>query len=202
MKKIFTIVFLNIILSCQGSIPENSTTYSNGRPKGSLIGIAGFDSYIRPNFFKNSDFSLAYYFIDYRLAPLLGSYSHNGGSAVFKNGNPNTLNIHLWDKLIHGFSESLTNICDGETASNYKIGEYKEGALSVIKNICSDDFSIGDLESAWLLVMGYRAPYSEYVAWLNFYETSGADILRLPAKQRVYSVVKSIMLNPYFLLEH
>jgi hypothetical protein len=55
------------------------------------------------------------------------------------------------------------------------------------------------MQDFWLYLLGYSAAAPEYVAWRDF-------ILReydgKPARETIEAMTLSLMLNPYFLMQH
>src|SRR6185437_16949201 len=102
---------------------------------------------------------------------LLGSYDDNSGNDAFRNGDPNALNMLLWQMLLQLTTSDIASHCKKEEKL-----PYSAFFQSVIDPLCdwpSPAAKTEDhLRNFWLALMGYDAPEEEFLAWEKFATTS------------------------------
>jgi hypothetical protein len=134
----------------------------------------------------------------YSMRQLLGVYSDLGGESEFRNGQPNSVNMLLWNWVIDDFASDIQTNC---SQSSVRIGLLSQ-VRDTINEICkwpnSDAKSETAMRNFWLAFMSYDAPPEEFDAWKEFFLSSSYK--DRPASETVRAMTLAILYNPHFLL--
>lgn len=130
------------------------------------------------------------------LAPLLGTWNNFGGEHVFRNGDPNPVNMLIWHGTFSAFAKALAGGC---SRPPFDLNE--RFARSLAKACAwprAEAKEQGAMLELWLALMGYNAPESEFAAWRAFLLARYGD---RPAGEALEAMGFTILMNPYFLLD-
>lgn len=133
------------------------------------------------------------------LLDLLGTYDETSGSDQFKNGDPNSVNMLLWQLLLEAMGQELSLRCS-HTGTLHLNPVFQ----AAIDPLCQWPAPSAKTDSAlrgfWTAVMGYDAPEEEFLAWEQFALTS--SYAGKPAAEAVPILFFLVAYNPYFLLRN
>lgn len=131
------------------------------------------------------------------LETLTGTWQPQGSEHTFQNGEPNAVNMVLIRLAFSRFAQNLAGSC--QTAYFSLNDDFYDALEALCAWPSADARSDEVLQDFWLYLMGYSAAESEYIAWRGF-------ILReyggKPARETIEAMTLSLMLNPYFLMQH
>lgn len=131
------------------------------------------------------------------LETLAGSWLPQGTEYSFQNGDPNAVNMVLIRLTFFRFAQSLAKSC--ETA-HFPLNDNFYDTLEALCAWPSPEAQKdGVMQDFWLYLMGYDAAETEYTAWRDFIRR---DYGGKPARESIEAMTLSLMLNPYFLLQH
>lgn len=143
-----------------------------------------------------STISLARY-IDYNLRSLLGARVAFGGESVFSNGEPNSVNMLLWNVSLQGVADEIALNCSFNSFPPLN-NKFKAALQKVCLWPEESAKSNSVLQEYWLAVMGYDAPIEEFEAWRDFFLTS--SFAKKSAQETISPLTFAILYNPHFLL--
>ena len=151
-------------------------------------------------------FSLGRYIGGSNIGKLMGYYQGNGLTSGFYNSQPNATNMLLWYLAFEGLSTDLSKICQKpeQTSENPSgvILQLNDFYKSKLQGLCAWPETQSRNETAlsalWLATMSYDAPQEEYDAWKAFLLSD--EFLHVNSEAAIKAMLKSIFLNPYFLL--
>jgi len=130
------------------------------------------------------------------LLNLLGFYESDGENS-FRNGQPNSINMLMWQMVLQGFASDVAAHCTNQSRLLFQ-----PVFRSTLDTLCrwpspeaQDDAT---MRMFWLSVMSYDAPEEEYLAWRDFFLRS--SYVSRPASEAVSALILSILYNPHFLL--
>jgi hypothetical protein len=131
------------------------------------------------------------------LETLTGTWQPQGSEHSFQNGEPNAVNMVLIRVTFSRFAQNLAGSCQ---SAHFALNDDFYDALEALCAWPSPEARSEEvMQDFWLYLMGYNAAEPEYVAWRDF-------ILReygsRPARESIEAMTLSLMLNPYFLLQH
>lgn len=139
------------------------------------------------------------------LSALLGQWNGFGVQSSFLNGKPNTINLILWHLALSGFAQDLARVCpDATEKPTFKTDSLNPLLLKSLQTLCSwPDASAknaDNLMALWMSLMGFDAPYEEFLAWQEFLHSP--EMGQTPAAQALPDAITAIFLNPHFLLKN
>ncbi|MGZ3652126.1 MAG: hypothetical protein ACXVB9_19835 [Bdellovibrionota bacterium] len=130
------------------------------------------------------------------LLNLLGSYDKTSGTNQFRNGDPNSVSMLLWQLLLQLTGKDVADRCRGQ---GIRVNPIFQAALDPICKWPSPEAqSDSSLRGFWTSVMGYDAPEEEFLAWKQFALSS--SFANRPASEAVPAFFFLITINPHFLL--
>lgn len=131
------------------------------------------------------------------LETLAGAWLPQGTEFSFQNGEPNAVNMVLIRLTFFRFAQSLAKSCESaQFPLNDNFYDTLEALCAWPSPEARNDKIMQDF---WLYLMGYNAGEAEYVAWRDFIRR---DYGGKPARESIEAMTLSLMLNPYFLLQH
>jgi hypothetical protein len=131
------------------------------------------------------------------LETLAGSWLPQGAEHSFQNGEPNAVNMVLIRLTFFRFAQNLAKSCESaQFPLNDNFYDTLEALCAWPSAEARNDKIMQDF---WLSLMGYNAVESEYVAWRDFILR---DFGGKSARESIEAMTLSLMLNPYFLLQH
>jgi hypothetical protein len=132
------------------------------------------------------------------LLQLLGEYNGTGNNE-FANGDPNSVNMLLWQLLLQLAGKDLAARCQNQ--GHLRLNPVFEASFTPLCQWPAASAKTDEvLRAFWLGVMGYDAPEEELLAWENFALTSG--YASKPAAEAIPALFLLITYNPYFLLRN
>ena len=209
----FSLAFSLLLSSSSCSRTKDSSEIkAAGNRVGEFKGIVATNKILNTRLFKqggNFQFDVSLY-LDRQtsLIELLGVYSNIGPLNDFRNGTPNSLNMLLWNLVFSGLSKDIAESCgtpqlviEGSIKIDYnqsfaeRLGALCKGPVLDLKNEES-------LLNFWWSVEGFDAPREEYLAWRDFFMSPQSPYANAPSKEAIQAMLKTMFLNPYFLLEN
>jgi hypothetical protein len=131
------------------------------------------------------------------LETLTGTWQPQGSEHSFQNGEPNAVNMVLMRLTFSRFAQSLSRSCE---SAQYPLNDYFYDSLEALCAWPSEEARSDDvMQDFWLYLMGYNAAESEYTEWRDFIRREYGD---KPASEAIEAMTLSLMLNPYFLIQH
>ncbi len=192
--------------SCQTSRKnKGSTTKSVGVPVGQFRGYQRINALIKSRMIEPGEqsrgFDLSGRFLgSYDLALLMGSFTDASGKQSYVNGDPNVVSMTLWDTALTGFAGMMSGYCV-DAPSSYGLNVR---GVQAIKSACTawpNGVTDAQLHELWSWVMSFDAPESAESDWKAAILDPASPIRQLPAKDGVAAVMRTIFMNPWFLLE-
>ena len=129
---------------------------------------------------------------------LLGGTPVNSGLSQFENGEPNAVNMLMWDLVANGVSQDLGSSCVSSPQGLALNPTFAKALSDLCAWPATDAQTATVMENFWLALMSYDAPEDEYSAWRDFFTQSSFS--HRPASEAVPAMVTAILLNPYFQL--
>ncbi len=131
------------------------------------------------------------------LLSLLGTYDEDSGSDQFKNGDPNSVNMLLWQLLLQLAGQDIAARCQGK--GHLRVNPVFQAALTPLCKWPAPEAKADEaLRAFWVSVMGYDAPEEEFLAWEQFALTS--TYAAKPAAETLPILFFLLAYNPHFLL--
>jgi hypothetical protein len=204
--------------SCQTSNKnKGSTTKSVGVPVGQFRGYQRINALIRSrllepgglgrSFDLGGTFLGAYSSDRYpsELALLMGSYTDASGKQSYVNGEPNAVSMTLWDTALTGFAGMMSGYCSDAPGAGALIQPpLNVRGAQALRSVCAawpNGVTDAQLHELWSWVMLFDAPESAEADWKAGILDPASPIRQLPAKDGVAAIMRTIFLNPWFLLE-
>jgi hypothetical protein len=132
------------------------------------------------------------------LLDLLGTHSGEQGNNEFRNGDPNAVNMLVWQMMLQLVAQDVASNCRSD-GSLLLLNPYFQAALDPLCHWpAAEAKTDANLRGFWTAVMGYDAPESEFLAWEKFAQTS--SVASQPAGQALPVLFFLIAYNPFFLL--
>lgn len=131
------------------------------------------------------------------LETLTGTWQPQGSEHSFQNGEPNAVNMVLIRLTFSRFAQNLAGSC--QTAYFSLNDDFYDALEALCAWPAPEARSEEIIQDFWLYLMGYSAAKSEYIAWRDFILREYAD---KPARETIEAMTLSLMLNPYFLMQH
>lgn len=137
------------------------------------------------------------------LSGFLGSYQGEKDSNKYRSGDPNALNMMLWNIVISGIATDASQHClaDGKPLA-FRDTQFSTQLTKICTWPSPDAAQPETLAGLWDTVMGYDVPKSEFNSWKNAILSADSPMLKLSGADATYALVKSILMNPYFLIQH
>ena len=138
------------------------------------------------------------------LGQLLGYQAGDGLEADFRNGDPNGVNMLLWQLVFNGVANDLASLCSNP--ESLSLGWQAQGNLRELiqDRLCEWPDPVARNQEAlvalWLEIMHYDAPPSEFFAFVDFFLSP--DYESATAEEFIHDATMAIFLNPYFLLHN
>ena len=127
----------------------------------------------------------------------MGAFIEQDGEVRFVNGEPNPLNILIWDIAMQGLAHNLVDFCDGRGARLRLKKELKE----LIQSTCQSypNISKEQILDLWMIFIGFLAPFEEAEEFVSFYSAGLKKIE--DGETWLFNVFHSLLMHPYFLLQ-
>jgi len=189
---------------------EPSTIKVAGGRVGQFKGHFAIDKILIARLFQGTaiNFGISQYLgYEGSLLQLMGGYSEIGPANDFRNGTPNALNMLLWQIAFAGLSEDLANACVSPTLISDGIGvnQFNDSFAGRLKTMCAwpnvEVKTETNLLNFWWAVQGFDAPREEFEAWRDFFLSPESPYAQASNKEALTAMLKTMFLNPYFLLE-
>lgn len=210
---LIVLLFIGASSACRSrSKNSGATVKSSGVPIGQFKGYNRINSLIKSRLLdagsSNRYFDLGYVFLggaSRELAILMGDFTEATGRPSYVNGEPNPVSMMLWDTALTGFSESIGGYCpNGPTDSPRADYPLNARGAQLVKAICSNwpnGLTDAQLHDLWTWVMSFDAPESAETEWKASILDAGSPLRQMPAKAGIKAMMRTIFLNPWFLLE-
>lgn len=213
------IFFMGILTAGCSRSDQGSETKAGGNRVGEYRGYVAINQIIRTRFFESKDLSNSFFLGRYvgsysdtfeGLPILLGGFSGEGLHNDFRNGTPNGMNILLWQIVLSKFADDVAASCGTDNNPVY-LGysysfKYNSQLAARLKPLCTWPSATAkeedNLLQLWLSVMSFDAPKEEYEAWRDFFLASTSPFANGSNKDVLKAMLRAMLLNPYFLLEH
>jgi hypothetical protein len=131
------------------------------------------------------------------LLALLGTYASTG-SDQFQNGDPNSVNMLLWQMFLQLTGQELAAHCAHQ--GKLRLNPVFEATLAPLCTWPADTAKTdAALRGFWTGVMGYDAPEEEFLAWEKFALSS--SYAAKPANEALPILFFLVTYNPHFLLK-
>ena len=132
----------------------------------------------------------------------MGSFTDASGRQSYVNGEPNAVSMTLWDTALTGLAEKISGICT-DTPGNIYLNVRGVQAIKAVCLAWPTGVSDAQLHELWSWVMSFDAPESAEADWkAAILDADGLPIRQLPATEGVAAILRTIFMNPWFLLEH
>ena len=202
--------FLLAVMSCSQARREPSKLASDGETVGRFKGYVAVDLGMRQRLLapgaanhlsgylgaETDEFS--------GLVSLLGGFSGGSGASQFRAGDPNAMNMVLWQMVLSLFSQDLAKSCDAPTPADAL--PLNSAFSARLMPLCSWPTPAAktpeNLQAFWLAVMGYAAPQAEFAAWRDYFLAVDSPYANAAPKDVVGAMLLAMFLNPNFLLAH
>jgi hypothetical protein len=133
------------------------------------------------------------------LTDLLGSYESDGLTQTRENGIPNALSAVLWNVLLSSFASDLGAVCTGQSRVANELAPDVAADFEALCGWPAKQSRAPELlERVWRHVMAFDAPPEELAAFQELFESS--ELLSWQPPQVISAIVRSMVLNPHFLL--
>jgi len=206
------------VSSCQTSRKnKGSTTKSVGVPVGQYRGYQRINALIKSRLLEpgaaGRSFDLGGTFLgSYSsdrfpsdMAILMGSFTDASGKLSFVNGEPNAVSMTLWDTALTGFAGMMSGYCGDAPGAGAPVGyPLNVRGAQAIRSVCAvwpNGVTDAQLHELWSWVMSFDAPESAEADWKAAILDPASPIRQLPAKDGVAAIMRTIFVNPWFLLE-
>lgn len=208
-----------LLISCEHAGASRSQLLAEGNRVGHLRGYKAVNQVVASRLIHAPGFDIGW-LLDGHAAPagelagfrlLLGGFNDTPSHREFINGTPNAVNALLWDKVLSRLAAELGKVCVTGTALNLTIRSLSDAVIDVALEptfaaaawpLCQT--SVDDVArraamlELWFAVMGYEPPESEFASWYAAFRTDEAN---LAPSERLRRLLRSMLMNPYFLLE-
>jgi hypothetical protein len=216
--RIKLIIYFALISVMASSVACRSRDRKNGAAvKGSGVPVGQFKGYQRINTLirsrlldtsANRYFDLGSAFLggnSQGLSILMGGFAEGAGRPSYVNGEPNAISMMLWDTALTGLAESIASHCQ-DNPTDYLISAYSLNTRGskAIKSICTvgpNALTDAQLHDLWMWVMSFDAPELVEAEWKAAILEPNSPIRKMPAKDAIKAIMRTIFLNPWFLLE-
>lgn len=211
------IAFLLATVTACSEIESPSQLKAGGNRVGEYKGYVAINRIIQTRFLEpgatSSSFAIGHYLGEYSseiggLSALLGGFSGEASSNDFRNGRPNSLNILLWQIALSNLAKDVAFSCRGSGAPQSLGGRYPYNPpfAARLKPLCSwpspEVKQEATLLNLWQAVMGFDAPKEEYDAWRDYFLNPTSPFANASRDESIKAMFRSMLLSPYFLLEH
>jgi hypothetical protein len=174
-----------------------------------LRGYSEINHYVKSEIVASEDFDIALYLgpkpqgflkvIDTgALHRMLGSERSDGMRTTVEGAQPNAMNMLLWNIVVSGFSSDIDNWCSGRESEMYQKFVLHENFKATILSFCDRNTQSPDnLQELYNQVISIQKTADHERAWIRFHN-SYFDAEE--NKQRVHSLMYSLMYSPEFLV--
>jgi hypothetical protein len=200
--------------------PKETTSHLNvgGNRVGQFSGIFSINQKLQTRLLEstqaNQNFHAGIYLNPSRqyrvegLENLLGAFEGEGINQGFRNGNPNAMNMLLWQIIGFGFANDMAASCSNQMVPEYFNNRYK------FKIDFAKRFNVmcrwpdpevkneSTLLDFWLAFISYDAPKAEFDAWRDLFLDPASPFAQVSPDVAISAMVRTMFLNPYFILEH
>lgn len=207
MKIYLSIVLSWIVLSaCSPASEPTSEPKVGGRATGSLRGLEALEDTINERLFlpRSETIGLRRYLGDESsgLVALLGAFTEVTGFSIQRRAVPNAVNTFLWQKVSAGAADDLAaRACQASAGSLVETFYRAAHTLCLARDPKAPETRQA-MESLWMSLARFEAPEAERDMWIS--DELGVDgiVATSEGQERVAELVQSILMNPYFMLEH
>ncbi len=167
-------------------------------------GYAATDRMIADRLLDNRRFTLGKYLgifptqFEASLLDLLGSHQGFAVERKFQNGDPNAVNMLIWQVVLSSLAAEVRDNCLRTTDIGLN-KRFRASLAAVCQWPDAGAKSEATMRDFWMSVMGYDAPVEEYLAWRDFFLRS--SYASKPGHETVPAMVQAILMNPHFLLK-
>lgn len=203
--------------ACRESESESlSQLKAGGNRVGEYKGHVAINQIIQTRFLEpgvtSRSFAIGRYLDDYinestSLSALLGRFSGEASTNEFRNGRPNSLNMLLWQIALSKLATEVALSCrDANAPQNLGLYPYNASFAARLKPLCSwpspEAKQEAKLLDLWQAVMGFDAPKQEFDAWRDYFLAPTSPFANASRDDSLKAMIRSMLLSPYFLLEH
>lgn len=196
MRRIFLTIAVFAISSC-----VMNPVMAQTRFKGRFV----IEQEIRERLTNSNDFSFDRYLTGmdandaFTLLQLIGGFSVTVGQSTFQNGQPNAINMLLWNLVLHGLGEEVGRSCLMSVPQNLWNAQFRQAldAICLWPEASAKELVV--MHDFWSALTAYDAPEQEFSAWREFFLQS--SYATRPGPEAVSAMVLTALLNPNFLLK-
>ena len=202
---ILWIIVLCLSSACRTTSKDQSDLMVGGREVGGFKGLTTVEAILKGRLFKDPNYFTMAGILDQSnmaggLSDLLGAYNAANPKSKLENASPNAVNVLLWKILMTEVAKSLATFsCFSDTQLEMHFAE-------AAKHFCTEDIAASErsilLQRLWLAIMRYDAPRAEMDQWIDEIQKDDSIINNADRHFRLKNLYLSILMNPYFLLEH
>lgn len=207
-------------VACTNASHDSAKLTSEARPVGALKGQLLVSKTLAGRMLDAADSQTSQFRVNHvvgegneSISDFLGRFGDSGDSNEFVNGDANPLGILFWEFTMDALAIQLSETCDNDFGENpqpslvgyrqfsnvnYKLSSEFAKNLQTICNFSKSENKEVEGLAFWLSLMGFVAPEEEFEAWLKF---SSQPDLTEDNKLRAKYMIKTLLLNPYFILE-
>lgn len=212
-KNSFVIAALGLVFfstnGCHGERQESSTLKSLGNRTGQLRGFIAINQAIRDRMLADDPTSQFFSVGSYigqggtnleGVSVILGGFTGIGPANRFRNGQPNAMNLLLWDRALTGFAKSLSFVCVTNSFSGVNVKPEFSAQLVRLCTWPSDDAK-AVMNNVWDTAMGLNDFDTEKDEWKEFFQSDSSPYKDATSFETVEAMLRAVFLHPFFLLE-
>lgn len=195
LSRFVWILVLCLMAACGQKSESPSELMAEGRQIGSFRGLVQIERLINDRLYRADRPLMINGILGQDLNFLLGSFTGGTGISQREGANPNPVNVLLWEILMDDTAQMIVGGIKAE-----ELDESFQSAAKELFALNREDDASDELRDFWHIFMRYDAPETEREAWVAAMQSSGSDFKTEENPKR--SVLQSLLLHPYFLLEH
>jgi|GEM_PF-4155612 len=134
------------------------------------------------------------------LETLLGAIEATSTGSDYVSVKPTAVTMLVWEKVAVNLSAALAQACDSDSRKRNPL-LLSAGALKSVTGLCRSRGNTptqAALESAWLLLVGFRAPRSSFESWAK--ALARPEFTELGPKRFTTEALTAVLLDPNVLL--
>lgn len=195
---------------------------ASGVPVGQLKGYQKISSIIRARILKQGaegnryfDLSGRYFssmsasFYPSPVALLMGSFTQSDAATSYKNGTPNSVNMMLWNTALSELAYDMSLTCAkpdeflslSRGRSAIILGDQLTNTIAEFCGAWPLKITDDHMHKLWIAIMSYDAPQSAEIFWRQSVLDAASPYRAMNGREATSGVIRSILLNPWFLLE-
>ena len=172
-----------------------------GRQVGGFKGLSQIQVLVNDRLFKSQNHFNMSQLLGPELNALLGAFSDVPTTSQFEAAAPNPVNTLLWDILMDQTATSIASEVR-ETDGGTSLDDSFQSTLKQLVAAPQGKDSSEDLRDLWHEFMRYDAPESERDIWVAAMTAPESDWQANEGRARTRAILQSLLMHPYFLLEH